>query len=150
MACDVTRRDNDDDSSHNNPRLLRSATLLFNDPTDCVRMSDSLANFPAEVIEQILLFAPSPRAVTRVGGTCSTLHELVTTNERIWNSLYKRRWIIMRESSQLVYSRQDYVDRHGQDARNNPAPRSRCKSCRNGTRLWLGSRVQNANMDGTD
>jgi hypothetical protein len=71
-------------------------------------------DFPDEVIEQILLFVPTPRAVCRVGTTCSSLCELVATNERIWDHMYKKRWS-KRDSSITMYTQQHYKDQHAAD-----------------------------------
>lgn len=71
-------------------------------------------DFPDEVIEQILLFVPTPRAVCRVGATCSSLCELVATNEHIWDHMYKKRWS-KRDSSITTYNQQHYRDQHAAD-----------------------------------
>lgn len=53
-------------------------------------------------------------AVTRFGGTCSSLQELVTRNERFWSRMYKRRWTFS-NISQATFSLQERVNRHAQD-----------------------------------
>jgi regulator of sirC expression with transglutaminase-like and TPR domain len=71
-------------------------------------------DFPDEVIEQILLFIPTPRAVCRVGATRSSLFQLVANNERIWDHMYKKRWS-KRDSSITTYAQQHYKDQHTAD-----------------------------------
>lgn len=78
-------------------------------------MSISLVDLPEDVIEQILLFVPSPIVAIRVGATCSTLTELVHTNERIWNLYYRKRWTYKEASEDQVFTCLDYRDRHLDD-----------------------------------
>ena len=77
-------------------------------------MNISVADFPAEVIEQILLFVPTPSALCRVAATCSALSELVSTSERVWDCRYKKRWS-HRDSSIVAFSQHHYKVRLLQD-----------------------------------
>lgn len=84
-------------------------------------MSYSLADLPVEVLEQILLFVPTPRALCRIGTTCSALSRLLTANERVeqnvWGSLYRKRWkcgnIFPQSDTNISY--RSYKARHVQD-----------------------------------
>lgn len=79
-------------------------------------MTSSLTDLPGEVLEEIFLFVPTPRALCRLGTTCSSLSEAVTTNERVWNHIYKKRWI-HRDSSVEEFSYRDYKARHLEDGK---------------------------------
>jgi len=78
-------------------------------------MSVSFVELPSEVLEQILLFVPTPRALCRIGTTCSSLAETLATSERVWNHLYKKRWTYQVYSAETTFSQRDYRARHVQD-----------------------------------
>lgn len=81
----------------------------------------SAEDLPDEVIEQILWFVPSPRAVCRFASTCSRFSELIVHgNERLWDQLYKKRWrqksvMMMKDEPVVTFSRRDYIYRHAHD-----------------------------------